>query len=57
MNAFFWKQTVFRLRVNFMMFHTNVYCFHNGVSPDSVVPKIPISVPFDEAINNKFLKF
>lgn len=36
--------------------HTNVYCFQSGVSPDSVVPKTPISVPFDEAINSKFLR-
>ena len=34
---------------------TNVYCFHKGVSPVSVVPSIPISVPFDEAISSKFL--
>lgn len=38
-----------------MIIRTNVYCFHKGVSPDSVVPNTPISVPFDDAISIKFL--
>lgn len=38
------------------LIHTNGYCSHTGVSPDSLIPKTPISLRLEEAINSKFLQ-